>query len=186
MRAEPGGDLAPGPSLLRGDCLVVFDDESRLRWRREAGGSWVFAGVWPSPRQQRAIGQHLARGGRLLVLAAAAGASAAAYPEEIPARLTKYASPAGGEILEVRLDQLDWLPRPLRQRGEEFLRTERELPRARLLLPPVSPDPETFSRVRFARLSPDVSRSRVERFLDELLLALFPGAAPAPAPGRRR
>ncbi|GAA3824690.1 hypothetical protein GCM10022403_067630 [Streptomyces coacervatus] len=116
--------MSDSPTLWCGSTLVVFDGPRRLIWRAAAADQWSLAGLWPSARQAAQVTDHLDSGGAVLVLVEQEQTTVPMYAEEaarVPEALAAEVV-VDGELAEIRVPALDWLPEPLRERGRQFLR----------------------------------------------------------------
>lgn len=174
MCAEPG--LAPGcPVVPRRGCLVVFDDASRLTWRRSDQQHWQLCGVWPTDGERAEVMDHVRRGGRAIVVFRPEAELLSAFPEEIPEHLGGVALDEGDGLVEVQVVQGDWLPEAMRERAWSFVRAERSrwASRSPLLCPPVTACAEDGIGLRYVLLAPGTTRRDLERDLDGLIDSLF-------------
>ncbi|WP_146243608.1 hypothetical protein [Curtobacterium sp. MCBD17_008] len=173
--------------VLIEDVAVVFDDVSRIRWRRTTTG-WILRDPWPDIEERRALQTHLDNGGTSLVITTDEPIRVEALANELPT------SPPDGQNaadpVEVCVDHYDWLPYETRRRGETFAAEQKERWTAHpsLLRPPVtfdSADPSADLRlpghVMFALIAPGTTKSRVERDLAQCLSYL----RSRPTPDRR-
>ncbi len=164
-----------GPLTVVSDVAVVFDDRSRIRWSRAPGGGWTLAERWPNAEEFAAIEQHRAAGGCTLVITDGEPITVNALPSELPPTSTPNDIDRG--LVELHIEHFDWLPEPVRRRGESFLATQARQwsSRPSLLRPPVTVDAsderEVFEPglVTFALLAPGVSRHRLDRELVDYL-----------------
>lgn len=172
------------PILSCGSTLVVFDGPQRLTWSDTAPGHATPVSLWPSEEEAERVLAHLHDGGGLLVLVEEEESRVAMFAEEAaraPAALLPRVS-CDGDLAELRITALDWLPAPLRERGRQFLADVSHLIQRQpdLLLPYLLLEAPTAApcNLRFARLrrprpfSTDRLRSTTEH--------LFP---PQPAGG---
>lgn len=167
-----------GPSIIAGGVLVVFDDASRIRWRRLRSDAWTLDGTWPDKAEKAAVDAHLSQGGCLLVITNGQDIVTSAWPHELTeataaatSTATATAEPdiASDEVIEVRLEHFDWLPADLRLRGDRFvakerIRWERE---PAILRPALTLDGDggfnELGQVVFAMTSAASSRTWIER-----------------------
>lgn len=176
--------MSDAPTLWYGSTLVVFDGPRRLIWRRGGPDQWSLAALWPSPRQAAQVTDHLESGGAVLVLVEQEQTSVPMYAEEVAqvADALEASVVLDGELAEVRVPALDWLPEPLRERGRQFLRdTACLLQRQPDLLVPhllVEEPGRTPCNLRFARirtprpLNDDRLRSAAEHLFAQAQAAL--------------
>lgn len=164
--------------LVIEEIAIVFDDVSRIRWRRIASG-WVLGDPWPDAEERRALQSHLDDGGTALVLTSHDPIRVEALASELPTFDADDRSPL--EPVEVSVDRFDWLPEEVRLRGEEFTARQRDYwsVRPSLLRPPLSLDStDPFwdlrhaGRITFAVIAPGITRARIERDLAHLLTYL--------------
>ncbi|WP_143674221.1 MULTISPECIES: hypothetical protein [Streptomyces] len=150
--------MSDAPTLWCGSTLVVFDGPRRLIWRPVSAGRWSLADLWPTARQARQVTDHIEDGGAVLVLVDEEQIDVPMYaeevaqvPESLAARIT-----VDGDLADLRIPALDWLPEPLRERGRTFLRdTDCHIDRQPDLLLPhllVEEPGQTPCNLRFARI----------------------------------
>lgn len=161
-----------GPTVVAGGVLVVFDDASRLRWRRLRSDAWTLDGTWPDKVEKADIDAHLSQGGCLLVITNGQDIITSAWPHELPAvTAAATAGPdiASDEVIEIRLEHFDWLPASLRIRGERFVEKERRRweREPAILRPALTLDGDAgfneWGQVVFAMTSAGSSRTWIER-----------------------
>ncbi|MEU5952209.1 hypothetical protein [Streptomyces sp. NPDC047525] len=122
------------PTLRLGDVLVVLEGPARVLWDEPApgpgAGHWTPTGLWPDAAQRTEIREHLDGERPLLVLLDEARARVPMLREEwraAPCRLPNVrvgadsGDLADGEVIDVRLPFLDWLPEAHRERALRFL-----------------------------------------------------------------
>jgi hypothetical protein len=167
---------------IRGDVLVVLEGAGRLRWEG-SGATWRLAGLWPTAADREMLDDHLDRGRPLLVVLDRGPAVVCALVEEVP-RVPEGVLIRGyeGEVLDLEVPTLDWLPEPMRSRGVAFADQaaldERDMPRHAvppLLVDSAPPD----SQVRFARRTA-TCRTLSSRLLDSVLAELFDARSAEP------
>ncbi|MHB9864600.1 hypothetical protein [Streptomyces sp. YIM S03343] len=150
-----------GSALLQtGNTLVVFDGPRRLTWHTSAGGDYTPAALWPTRAQAAHVLDHLYSGGCLLVLLEQERTSVPMYAEEaerLPDHVAEQTTlTSDGVLSELHVPALNWMPRPLRERGLRFLDDSTALIGSRpdLLLPHllVEKPPYQPGNLRFARL----------------------------------
>src|SRR5918911_538115 len=108
-------------ALVLHDVLIVREGRHRLRWGRRGNG-WILDGVWPDERELALVNRRLDRRLPLLVVFDYESPAVVAMREEVcpvPARATVRAD-GDGDMLEVEVTPLDWLPSSLQARGEAF------------------------------------------------------------------
>ncbi|GHG97535.1 hypothetical protein [Streptomyces rubradiris] len=145
------------PARLCAGTLVVFEGPSRVLWTPGAPGSPVPAGLWPTAADAAEVAARIARREPVLVVLEEIAATVSVWRHELdraPAELAELAE-GEGELLDLRVPALDWLPEPLRERGLAFWHrsTARAAREPAVLLPAVlldEPD-EGAPGVRFAR-----------------------------------
>ncbi|MEU3983201.1 hypothetical protein AB0F77_24465 [Streptomyces sp. NPDC026672] len=147
------------PTRRLGDVLVVFDGTRRVRWSGPQNGGATPVALWPDPAQAREVQRQLLRQAPLLVILDHDREPVPLLPEEVtdpPAALAPHLH-GDGALVELHVPLLDWLPEPLRARGEEFLdqvRTRRSAT-PRPLLPDLVVEDPSAGPVRIAvRTSP--------------------------------
>ncbi|MFT2752265.1 hypothetical protein [Clavibacter sp. Sh2088] len=157
--------------IIHGNVAVVFDDHSRIQWRRTDTG-WALLETWPNAAETQLIDAHRENGGCLLVISDGRPIVTDALASELPSHV--HEPSAADEPVQFQVDHFDWLPADLRARGEAFLAEQRTYwaSRPALLRPPVSLDTEDpfdplarGGHVTFAVVAPTVSRSQIERDL---------------------
>jgi hypothetical protein len=138
---------------------VVFDGPRRLRWSGPQDGSATPVALWPDPAQRRHVERHLLQQAPLLVIVDHDRGPVQLLSEEIttpPAALAPLLQ-GDQELTELHIPLLEWLPAPLRARGEAFLHRARAQRAAtpRPLLPDLIVEDHPRSPVRIAlRTSP--------------------------------
>ena len=152
------------------DVLVVFDDASRLRWRRLHHGLWRLDGTWPDKSEKEALDAHLSQGGCLLVITDGQDIVTNAWPHELTALpTTAEPDPGFDDPIEVHFEHFDWLPSDLRLRGDQFVARERTRwgRESAIHRPPLILDVEIGfddpAQVIFAITPANLSRTWVER-----------------------
>lgn len=149
------------PVMRIGNALVISEGSTRITWQEE-NGDWTPVGLWPSAQDRALIGRHLADGSPLLVLLEAVRTTVPLLREEwcraprtFRALLDSSDTDMSGEVIDLTVPLLDWLPDHERSRGVDFLaesdKVLSEVPLA--LLPPLFLEraPATNTPVRFAR-----------------------------------
>jgi hypothetical protein len=153
--------MTPGPILHYGEVMVVIEGPARVTWRRSGGARWTPTGLWPTATQWAEVVDRLDRGAPLLVVLDDVPAKVSLLAEEFadaPPPLAALAQDVRGEVVDLQIPLLDWLPAELRRRGLQFLhastetasRTPVPLLPALVLDEPASVMPN----VRFAHLLP--------------------------------
>lgn len=100
--------------------LVVHEGESRLQWLGSAA-DWQLVGMWPDAIDRRRLDEHLAAGRPLLVLLDSATAVVPMWRTELRIPESEFEQvSADGDLLEVTVPFLEWLPDELRERGQRF------------------------------------------------------------------
>ncbi|HYH24785.1 MAG TPA: hypothetical protein VD834_05495 [Blastococcus sp.] len=172
------------PCLTAGGVTVVVDGIPRLRWSSTGPAEWRLRDVWPSPQEERWLHERIAEGDPMLVVLGADTPCVAVYPEEFWAQRERFASVVeDAELVELTLPILDWLPEPLRSRGQVFA----EQAAAALRSMPVALRPpllvETRSEpcsVRFARCAGAPPRQEALLEVARHVFATAPVLAVAP------
>jgi hypothetical protein len=149
------------PTIHHGDVLTVFEGARRLSWRRDLFTEWTPVGLWPDQHASARLRRHLADAKPLLVVVERPETTVTLLAEQYEAAAPEVAALAGGdvsgEIVDIRLPALDWLPDDLRRRGIEFLRrsTAQVAATPAALRPPVRlEDPDAAApNVRFVHRS---------------------------------
>jgi hypothetical protein len=128
------------PMLRCGEALVVYDGPRRLIWNQISTARWTPSRLWPDSSEIAAVGAAVSRGEPLLIILdrrpepvhVLLGELAGAPPE-----ITELVSSAEGEVAELQVPRLSWLPDHLAQRGQHFLQnvTAEIAPTPPLLLP---------------------------------------------------
>lgn len=146
-----------GPTLQLDDVLIVIEGSARLTWCRTDSMLWRLVGMWPTPQQQAEVAAKLDRGAPLLVVLTDVATAVPLLVEEfadVPADLSVLAE-FTGDVGELHVPFLNWLPVGLRDRGRQFLdhseKLRKDLPR--VLLPPLFVEQvgQDGLPVRFAR-----------------------------------
>lgn len=138
---------------------MVFDGPRRLQWSATYPAQFTPVALWPTPAQAAHVLDHLRLGGNVLILLEEERITIPMYAEEavrIPAELaSRVTVTSDGPLSEIRFTAMDWLPPPLRQRGQQFLKDAARILHQRpgLLLPHlITEEPgREPSRLRFAR-----------------------------------
>jgi hypothetical protein len=161
-----------------GEALVVREGAHRLRWSRTPQG-FMLAGLWPDRAERDFVMRHVESSRPLLVVFDREKPIVSALCEElgrIPAGLTVVDE--DGDIVDLEVPSLDWLPQPLRERGQRFASwaAEEEASTPMHLLPSILVEPEaaTVAHVRFAsrtRVSPMLGRELLDAVLSDLFAA---------------
>jgi len=166
-----------GPAFFRGDCFIVFDDNSRLRWRQSDRREWRLTEIWPTEKERLGMAQHIAQGRKLLVIVPIVNTTYSAFIEEVPTHYSTVITGSDEELVDFRLESLDWLPTPLREHAEDARQQlkKRWGNELCLLRPPVTTArfSHEYTNVGLALLWPDTPRRLVERHLDELITSVF-------------
>ncbi|MEV6699353.1 hypothetical protein AB0M68_19650 [Streptomyces sp. NPDC051453] len=111
------------PTHRFGDVLVVIDGPRRLRWSGPQDGSATPVELWPDATQRQDIEHHLHRKAPLLAIVDHDRGPVPLFAEEITTATAELAPLIWdeGDIAALDIPLLDWLPAPLRARGEAFL-----------------------------------------------------------------
>jgi hypothetical protein len=107
-------------AVLSNDVMIVLEGRRRLRWSI-AGDSFVLTGLWPDERELANVNRHLDAGRPLLVVLDYEPVDVPAFENEVfdlPPGLD--IRRCGGDMLELRVPLLNWLPVDLRRRGLTF------------------------------------------------------------------
>jgi hypothetical protein len=100
--------------------LVVHEGEARLRWVGSAA-DWSLVGMWPDAEDRRMLAEHLRAGRPLLVVLDAAAPTVTIWRHELRMPESAFQAVADdGDLLEVTVPFLEWLPDDLRERGHRF------------------------------------------------------------------
>jgi hypothetical protein len=153
--------MTPGPVLHCGEVMVVIEGPTRMCWRHTRGTQWTPTGLWPTATQRAEVLDRLDRGAPLLVVLDNVPATVSLLAEEFahaPSPLAALADDVRGDLVDLQIPPLDWLPDELRRHGLQFLhastetasRTPVPLLPALVLDEPASAMPN----VRFAHLLP--------------------------------
>ncbi|MGI5467478.1 hypothetical protein [Streptomyces sp. CA-132043] len=137
---RPGAGHRPTPpTVLCAGILIIFEGAARIRWAVDGTGDWTPVALWPGAREADEVAERLERRQPLLVVldeldtphgidARAGddglGATVPVWRAELdraPADLAALAT-GDGDLLDLRVPALTWLPPELRQRGTEFWR----------------------------------------------------------------
>ena len=112
------------PTQTFGDVLVVHEGPDRVRWQPVgAGALQTPVGLWPSFAEREELKARLGRRDPVLVVLPYQDSAVYLLPEEASgAPMTVYGlMRRDSNLYELRVPALDWLPRPLARRGQEFL-----------------------------------------------------------------
>lgn len=110
-------------TLQLSGALIVFDGQPRLTWLRTAPSRWTPTHLWPDDQQRQQIATHLRQEAPLLVVVSEPVTCVPVLEEELthaPQELKACTDVTDG-LGDIRVQQLDWLPNSLRQRGRKFL-----------------------------------------------------------------
>ena len=111
-------------TLLHKGALVVFEGASRVVWHRETSSEWTPIGLWPRPHEAAFLTAHLARREPMLVVLRDPIATLPLLTEELDRSDPLFTALAGhseGDVVELQIPALDWLPAEDRLRGLRFL-----------------------------------------------------------------
>jgi hypothetical protein len=114
------------PVLRHDGVTVVVEGSARIRWRRVAAARWAPAALWPSTDESAEVLSGVRRGDPLLVVFDEAPAKVPVLAEELalaPPAVASLACDTSGEVVDLHVPPLDWLPEELRHRGLRFLHT---------------------------------------------------------------
>jgi hypothetical protein len=168
------------PTLWCGDALVVFDGPRRLAWRSISPAHWSPVALWPDANQAARVNEHLNSGGSVLIMVEGEQTSIPMYATEAaraPGALAAHTT-IDGELAEIRISALDWLPDALRERGRRFLAETARFMEAEpdLLLPQLVVEQSGAEpcNLRFARLR--TPRPYTDERLSSVLDHLFSSA----------
>jgi len=179
----------PSPTERFADVLVIFEGSRRIAWHPLGNGCSTPTAVWPDTSQQAALEQHLqANLPALIILDHDPDAEPVPLlPEEasaVPSDLRQLVTP-DGDLWQLRLPRLQWLPAHLREAGQDFLRES--IAQAGIIPAPLLPDLLVDSAiggsVRFAwRTKP--SPLPDQRLQDVTRYLFAPSQATAPTTSR--
>jgi hypothetical protein len=179
--------MTPGPVLHSGEVMVVIEGPARVSWRQTRGTQWRPTGLWPTATQRAEVLDRLDRGAPLLVVLDDVPATVSLLAEEFayaPPPLAALAEDVRGEVVDLQIPLLDWLPDELRRRGLRFLHASTETAsRTPVPLRPalvLDEPPSAMPNVRFAHLLPG------GRFSHSHLLGVVPHVFGPPAVGSAR
>lgn len=112
--------------------LVVFEGPRRLIWERRSPAWWRPVRLWPDEAERAAVLARIERNEPVLVVLEQLPCTVPLLEEEAdraPAELARLLVDESGPAIAV--PALDWLPDPMRRRGERFARHGRALLSAR-------------------------------------------------------
>jgi hypothetical protein len=146
-----------------GKTLIIFEGR-RLSWSSITCGRSVPQALWPSATELAIVRRHIADGEPLLIILDHSTGAVPLLAEEIPdlpPMMRQLVVRQDGELADLSVPLLDWLPRDLRERGISFLHAS--LARKAATPPPILPDllvEDGTGAVRFAsrvrdRMLPD-------------------------------
>jgi hypothetical protein len=146
--------------IRHGAMTVVVEGAARIGWRRSGAATWAPERLWPTADEAAELLAAVRRGEALLVVFDETPATVAVLAEEFAqaapalAELAEGGDATGGEVVELRVPPLNWLPEELRRRGLRFLRDSRAKAARTptFLLPPLVIDEPSAQapNVRFA------------------------------------
>jgi len=109
-------------SMLRcGGALVVYDGPHRLIWNRISAARWTPTRLWPN---RAVVTESISRGDPLLIILDRRPEPVHVLAEELaaaPQEITDLVCSVAGEVAELRIPRLNWLPDHLGERGQRFL-----------------------------------------------------------------
>lgn len=172
------------PSTSPREILVVREGAGRIAWQRVAAAFWEPIAVWPGPAQAAAVREHLATGGRVLVLL-----DESVHPGEPVTRVAALAEELAGAAPEIRalcdddgsgavdlcLPLLDWLPEDLRADGLRTVESLRGPAGTAGYLTTAVIDDRDDAQIRYVRLTTPRAPSGLD--LDTMARLAFPGTA---------
>lgn len=112
------------PILRCGGALVVYDGPRRLIWNKIGVARWMPCRLWPDGSEAAEVAEVLRRGDPLLIILDRRPEPVHVLVEELvgaPPEVTDLVSSVAGEVAELRVPLLSWLPDHLAQRGQRFL-----------------------------------------------------------------
>jgi hypothetical protein len=112
------------PMLRCGGALVVYDGPRRLIWNKVGVARWMPCRLWPDSSEAAEVTEVLRRGDPLLVILDRRPEPVHVLVEELagaPPEVTDLVSSVAGEVAELEVPRLSWLPDHLAQRGQRFL-----------------------------------------------------------------
>jgi hypothetical protein len=172
---EGAAHMSTEPMLRCGGALVVYDGPHRLIWNRISAARWTPTRLWPNRTEAAVVTESMSRGDPLLIILDRRTEPIHVLVEELataPREVTDLVCSVAGDVAELRIPRLCWLPDHLVERGQRFLQdvaaTVARSPR--LLLPSLileerdnTPDTVWFGlRVRSASWSVDEVKSVVD------------------------
>jgi hypothetical protein len=166
-------------AVLSNDVMIVLEGRRRLRWSI-AGDGFVLTGLWPDERELAFVNRRLDEGLPLLVVLDYEPTDVPAFENEVfdlPRGLD--VRRCGGDMLELRVPVLDWLPPDLRRRGLTFAgyaASTIEATRACDLPPLLFDDAAQGEQVRFAQRTRTCLRV-TDQLLREAAASAFEAAA---------
>ncbi|WP_406690571.1 hypothetical protein REH65_32530 [Saccharopolyspora sp. ID03-671] len=159
--------------LLINGVAVIFEGLGRLEWQRSAVDRWSLTGVWPSTERQQALLESIRSGGHTLIVLASGDASCTLFEEELAESFEKAVAAEGGidvtpdldaGLVDVRIEQLSWLPDEYRASGLLFADWARQQVTTvpALSLPGLMVDDQKCRNLRFAYPTKPVTREHAE------------------------
>src|SRR5262245_29079636 len=112
------------PMLRCGGALIVYDGPRRLIWNKIGVARWRPCRLWPDSVEAAEITEVWRRGEPLLIILDRRPEPVHVLVEELagaPPEVTDLVSSVSGEVAELRVPRLSWLPDHLAQRGQCFL-----------------------------------------------------------------
>lgn len=124
MSREDTGRMSNEPILRCGPALVVYDGPRRLIWNKIGVARWTPCRLWPDSSEAAAVTEVLRRADPLLIILDRRPEPMHVLVEELagaPPEVTDLVSSVSGEVAELQVPRLSWLPDHLAQRGQRFL-----------------------------------------------------------------
>jgi hypothetical protein len=106
------------------NTLVIYDGSRRLIWKQISTARWAPRRLWPSATEATTVAEAVRRGDPVLIILDRRPEPIHALVDELaqaPPEITDLVSSVSGDVAELRLPRLTWLPRSLSVRGHAFL-----------------------------------------------------------------
>ena len=112
------------PMVRCGNALVVQDGSRRLIWKQISASRWAPRRLWPSATEATTVAEAICRGDPVLIILDRRPEPIHALVNELaqaPPEITDLVSAVSGDVAELRVPRLTWLPSSLSARGHAFL-----------------------------------------------------------------
>ncbi|HET9139275.1 hypothetical protein [Actinophytocola sp.] len=131
-----------GPMLRHGKALIVFDGPRRLIWQRIGAARWRPRRLWPNPTETAEVLDTINQGDPVLIILDRHPQPVPVLADELaaaPAAVTDLAGALTGDVADLHIPTLTWLPHSWTRHGQRFLQhaAEQLTHRPALLMPPL-------------------------------------------------